>query len=136
MKKQGFIIAAILLGLTACTCNHPFQTGNNPATTTVATNENTNTAPISGEIAKSMDTADKEKVSRALDKPIGKSTDWTNETTGISYTVTPTEKLTIKGNPYCRKYKVESTMNDNHEEVNGTACVSASDSNWRLVSLG
>lgn len=81
----------------------------------------------------SMDENDQAKLSRALDKPIGKSTQWINANTGASYTVVTTQKLTVNGNPFCRKYTITVMHNGASHETNGTACVAANSSNWETV---
>jgi surface antigen len=81
----------------------------------------------------SMDSSDKSKMSHALDKPLGKSTHWVNESTGVAYTVVPTGKVSINGNPYCRRYTTTSEKGDRKRENSGTACV-GSDSNWESIS--
>lgn len=133
MKKILLIIGTILfagISLIACVTN---QTATKPETQ-VATNLDSNSTALGGSIENSMDKYDKEKVSHALDKPVGKTTEWVNESTGITYTVTPMKKLTYNGNPYCRQYKIISSRNDKNNEMTGTACVSSKDSTWRLVS--
>lgn len=94
--------------------------------------EQTNTALIGGSVEKSMDQNDKIKMSRALDKAPGKSTNWTNERTRISYTVTPIKKVVIKENPYCREYETQITRGSHSEQVNGTACIAA-DGGWHTI---
>lgn len=89
--------------------------------------------PLAGEIERSMDDSDKDKLSHALDKRIGKKTEWTNNRTHITYTVIPTRKLVIDGNHFCRKYQVISEYNGAQREVDGTACVSGVDSSWQVV---
>jgi surface antigen len=137
MRKDRLTLAILFTALSIAACTYsPFQKSERTSTMSPVTHqESANRSPIGGSIEKSMDSTDKEKVSHALDKPLGKSTDWTNAATGTSYTVTPIKKLAIDGNPYCRQYKIEATVNDDHQEVTGTACVSASDSSWRLVSF-
>ncbi len=88
---------------------------------------------LGGAVASSMDVIDKSKLSHALDKPLGKSTTWTNSNSGIKYTVTPTEKVAINGNSLCRRYSISSAKNDKTRDGGGTACVST-DGNWHSVS--
>lgn len=126
------VIVVMIAGLAACSSitanksNTPV-TPETPAMKTQAALEATK-GPAVGE--KSMDVVDKSKLSHALDKPLGKSTQWTNGNTGISYTVTPTEKVTINGNSFCRKYKIVANKGKHSQEFDGTACVGA-DSNWK-----
>ena len=71
-------IIAIIANLTGCATN-PFspqkENVNSPEVT-----KSTNTA-VGGQIETAMDENDKEKMYRALDKPLGKPTDWVNEKT-------------------------------------------------------
>lgn len=129
------------MGLNLAACSTLFSSDNSGATrdgkvTSASTTTGTATASgeaVGGNISRSMDEADKSKLWHALDKPLGKSTQWVNTNTGTSYTVIPTEKLSINGNPYCRRYSVTSTRGGNTHEINGTACVSAT-SNWEAVN--
>lgn len=81
---------------------------------------------------KQMDKNDKSKMSRALDKPIGKTTEWQNAVTGTRYKVTPTNKLNIEGNPFCREYKVEYSRGKDKGQMSATACVMAN-GEWRTL---
>jgi surface antigen len=85
-----------------------------------------------GTIGTSMDALDKVKLSHALDKAPGKSTTWTNDNNGVTYTATPTKKISLNGNPFCRQYEVVAVKGENHRTVNGTACVAA-DGAWSEV---
>lgn len=85
--------------------------------------------PIGGSIEKSMDSDDKIKMSRALDKAPGKTTSWTNNRNGMHYEVTPIRKIVLKDNPFCRVYQMVATRGSSVKEVSGTACISE-DGNW------
>lgn len=88
---------------------------------------------VGGHAAREMDSIDRSKLWHALDKPIGKSTTWTNGNTSMSYTVVPTEKITVNGNTFCRRYQVTATpMGGSSRLTTGTACVGA-DGNWEAV---
>lgn len=87
---------------------------------------------IGGSIASSMDEIDKTKLTRALDKSPGTSTQWVNESTGTHYSVTPIKKTSVNGNSLCRQYQLSATRNGNTQSMNGTACV-ASDGAWSEV---
>lgn len=89
--------------------------------------------PLAGGIEKSMDSNDRSKLNHALDNGIGKSSQWVNQNTGVTYSVVPTKKMTVGGNPYCRQYTVSAARGGKTQEKTGTACVSA-DSSWRTVS--
>lgn len=84
----------------------------------------------------SMDSADRMKMSRALDNPPGKSSHWVNPSSGVSYTLVPTHKVVMNGNPYCRQYTLTATgSGGSSHQSTGTACVS-SDGSWQAVSGG
>jgi surface antigen len=85
---------------------------------------------VGGKFAQSMDEIDQSKLSHALDNGLGKSTQWTNAATGVTYTVVPTKKITLGDNPYCREYTVTSTKGGSTQQVNGTACL-GKDASWR-----
>ncbi|MBA3660394.1 MAG: hypothetical protein H0W64_01570 [Gammaproteobacteria bacterium] len=87
---------------------------------------------MGGNLSRAMDSIDKSKLSHALDKPVGKSSQWTNDSTGTKYTVIPVEKVTIEGNSYCRRYRTTAQRNGNANESVGVACVGA-DGNWQQV---
>jgi len=87
---------------------------------------------VGGNLINSMDSNDKTKMSRGLDKAIGKITTWTNEMTGIQYTVNPIQKVVIGGNQFCRKYMLTATKGENTREINAVACV-GTDGEWHAV---
>lgn len=138
MKKVLVQFALLLatFSLTACS-NNSFFGGSSGTQTQAMADTNKQVASgeaVGGHISLSMDENDKSKLSHALDKPLGKSTQWTNQNTGTMYTVVPTEKLTVNGNPFCRKYTVTASKGDKSRETNGTACVAPASSNWESVS--
>jgi len=90
------------------------------------------TAPLAGNIEASMDGNDRTKLSRALDGGIGKQTRWTSSGTGITYTVVPTQKITVGGNSLCRKYTITAIRGASTQQVSGSACV-GSDGAWHTV---
>lgn len=90
------------------------------------------TPPLAGNIEGSMDSNDRNKLSRALDGGIGKATTWTSSATGITYTVVPTRKISVGGNNLCRKYTITATRGGSQQQVSGSACV-ASDGAWHTV---
>lgn len=146
MKSTLSTLSVVLLtaGITACTSNFFGQKTEQAASSQQTTTETTlagglpnsldqglNTdAKISGG---GMDGNDNVKMTRALDKPLGKATTWSNGRTGTTYTVTPTSKVTINGNPFCRRYTTTIMRNGSSREQSGTACV-ASDGNWHPLS--
>lgn len=107
--------------------------GNNPPAGPIASGSSTvRTADNSG-IESWLDKYDQDKMSHALDKPLGKATEWSNPRTGVNFTVTPIAKLTYNGNPYCRKYTIVSSRQGMQQQSTGTACVSATDSSWQII---
>lgn len=95
-------------------------------------NVNTKDPLIGGSIERSMDANDKVKMSKALDKAPGKSTTWTNERMGITYTVTPIKKIVINNNPFCREYETMISRKSYSNSVRGTACI-GDDGNWHSL---
>ncbi len=155
-RMQNFNKKILILGLcvaiTACSTQQTPSNVTGPtqnASNTIANPANAgpvatdtpaglNTAPVSnqaigGSIELSMDAVDKKKMFKALDKSLGKATEWTNEMTGIHYTVVPIKKVTINENRFCRSYHVTGTKSDKMREVSGIACV-GEDGDWHSVS--
>lgn len=89
---------------------------------------------IGGAIGKNMDDTDRLKMERALENnAIGKPAYWQNQNTGNSYTVVPTQNVTIDGNEYCREYRSTATIAGKKQQVYGTACRQP-DGTWKVVS--
>lgn len=107
------------------------RTAPRPPETMVASSSPTGERGVSGSIG-GMDTNDRTKLSHSLDKTPGKSTQWVNESTGVSYTVVPTRKVTINGNPYCRAYSLTASKGGKSRTIEGTACVST-DGSWQAM---
>jgi surface antigen len=107
---------------------------NEPATAKplAANEQNADGGTIGGRLAASMDVNDKSKLSHALDNGLGKSTEWTNALTNITYTVTPTEKVTLAGHAVCRKYTLQADKGGQEQNSTRTACLDAN-SNWQEV---
>lgn len=91
-----------------------------------------NGALVDGSVEKMMDSEDKVKLSRALDGAPGKSTSWDNYSTGYTYQVTPTKKITVDKNPFCREYSLIVSKGGSQRDVTGKACIT-SDGNWHTV---
>lgn len=89
--------------------------------------------PVGGKLAMNMNTEDLNKMSRALDKAPGKSTDWVSTSTGTKYTVTPVKKVMVQGREHCRSYTVTATRGGNTQQTSGTACI-GDDGEWRPLS--
>lgn len=145
-KLIKFTFLLSLLSLASCSSMYnPFSSSSKmerePATLTTTkqngsmtttTEENAPGGSVGGSLSNSMDEFDKTKMFHALDKPLGKASEWTNQSTNIHYTVVPTEKVEINGNPFCRRYNVTAQRGGNSRQFSGTACVGA-DSNWQTV---
>jgi len=112
----------------------PAQEGPGPNTLKPidVSNVNTKDPLIGGSIERSMDANDKAKMSKALDKAPGKSTVWTNDRMGITYTVTPIKKIVINNNPFCREYETMISRKYNSNTQHGTACI-GDDGNWHSL---
>lgn len=82
-------------------------------------------ALVGGVIGKSMDDNDKSQMNAAMNNQSGKPTHWTNKKTGATYTVVPTSRITVNGNPNCRKFYTTAIINGKHQRVYGVACPDA-----------
>lgn len=152
MKIKTLVLLAIATLLTACASEHKQlienQVVTNPApgvsektttenpTTAISTPSHVNAVtnqPIAGNFEQRMDSIDKSKLSKALDKALGKMTEWTNDMTGITYRIVPTQKIVVDGNQFCRKYTITVIKNQDSQELSGSACVTE-DGNWHSVS--
>jgi surface antigen len=87
---------------------------------------------VGGSIEKLMNEDDKIKLSRALDGAPGKTTSWENFGTGYAYAVTPTKKITVDKNPFCREYVLIASKGGSQRDVSGKACITA-DGNWHTI---
>lgn len=91
-------------------------------------------AVIGNAIGKNMDDTDKLKMNNALENsPAGRPAYWTNSNTGAQYTVTPTQNVTVDGNPYCREYRTKAIIAGKQQQMYGTACRQP-DGSWKMVS--
>jgi surface antigen len=91
-------------------------------------------AYIGGAIGKNMDDTDRLQMNRALEaNRAGQPAYWQNQNTGNSYTVTPTQNVTIDGNPYCREYRTTAVIAGKKQQMYGTAC-RQQDGTWKMVS--
>ncbi len=92
-------------------------------------------ALIGGYVGHSMDSVDTARVNSAMDNPTNKTSTWKNHKTGATYSVEPTSKrMTVNGNPNCRKFHTMATMNGKRtQQVHGVACLQ-SDGTWKAVS--
>lgn len=151
-KLSTLGLVLIISGLTACSSLPSLHGGSSSTQVTetpidnqettlassksgIATNQPTNTfsaqtnASVGGSLTRSMDADDKIKMSRSLDKALGKKTEWKNEVTGITYAVVPVKKVTIGDNHFCRVYTMTATRGDTTQELNETACI-GQDGEW------
>lgn len=110
----------------------PAEPGQNTLKPIDVSQVNTKDPLIGGATERSMDANDKIKMSKALDKSPGKSTEWTNDRTGITYSVTPIKKVVINNNPFCREYETMITRRGSTNSVHGTACI-GDDGNWHSL---
>ncbi len=72
-----------------------------------------------GKLHSVMDASDKEKSVAAI--KANETQTWTNETTGNTYTFTPTRTFTGDMGT-CRDYRIDATVAGNSEKFTGTAC--------------
>lgn len=90
--------------------------------------------PLGGNITSIMSGNDEVKFSRALDKPLGSTTEWHNGGTGYKYKVTSIKKVSVNANNLCRTYELTYSRNDQSQVKSGTACVDMRDGNWHEMS--
>lgn len=91
-------------------------------------------AMIGNSIGKNMDDTDRMRMCYAFEhNGSGVPAYWQNCRTGTSYTVIPTENVTIRGNPYCREYRSTAIIGGRKQQVYGTAC-RQQDGSWQIVS--
>lgn len=91
-------------------------------------------AVIGGSIGRNMDETDRLKTNHALESnALGQPAYWQNQKTGTSYTVVPTQNVTIDGNPYCREYRSTANIAGKRQQVYGTACRQP-DGTWKAVN--
>jgi surface antigen len=110
----------------------PATAANPDETPTTTTDAGTTGTPVSATVG-GLSSGDQDKLSHALDAPIGQPTTWVSTANCLTYTVVPTTKVTINGNPYCRKYNVKVERGARTSAYTGTACVGA-DSTWKVAS--
>lgn len=91
-------------------------------------------ALVGGGIGHSMDSSDTTKTYVVLDKnPTNKVTRWKNTSTGQTYMVVPvSDRMTMKGNPNCRKFRAVAIINGKKQHVYGIACRQM-DGTWRAM---
>jgi surface antigen len=147
--KLGLKIIPIMLTISLTACSGYPMLNSNPGYVSAGTHENelvgssvdqngnernvNVTMTGGGDIGlRSMTANDKAKLARALDAGTGRSTRWRNSITGITYSVTPTKKVEIKGNPFCREYNIIATKGANSKSINDTACITT-DGSWHSV---
>lgn len=141
VSKYVFMALAISSMISSAACTEMYYPMQDPQPRVSAPNANGETGPlaaneqIGGHLVLAMDTIDRSRLSHALDSPIGKPTTWTNKQSGTTYTVTPTEKVVLNENPYCRRYTVVTIRGSRTKTTTGTACV-GNDSSWRSVRGG
>lgn len=135
------ILVAVSINLTACSTfmnndNNKSVAANGtsgtPGTLVTPGSTGSNVA-LGGSVSNIMDNSDHLKFSRALDKPLGKMTEWQNYATGIKYSVTPNKKVSVNNNSICRTYTLTYIKSASSNVLNGTACVDIADGNWHEV---
>lgn len=91
-------------------------------------------AYIGNKLGQSMDESDKQKMTATFENnQAGQPAYWQNRNTGASYTVTPTQNVTLNGNPYCREYRSLAMIAGKKQQMYGTACRQP-DGTWQVQS--
>jgi len=87
---------------------------------------------IGNKLGQSMDESDKQKMTSTFENnQAGQPAYWQNRNTGASYTVTPTQDVTINGNQYCREYRSVAMIAGKRQQMYGTACRQP-DGTWQV----
>jgi surface antigen len=87
---------------------------------------------IAGSFTSHMEPTDKAQLRGAFENnPVGQTTSWTNDKTGVAYSVTPIKNVTYKGNEYCREYRISNNKGDQKQ---GIACRRAKGAVWEPVT--
>lgn len=85
-------------------------------------------------IGKQMDDADRRKMGQALDQnAYGQSTQWKNDQTGATYTVTPKATFERNGRE-CRTFEQEAIVDGQPRTMTGTACRRADGDSWEVTT--
>lgn len=85
-------------------------------------------------IGKQMDDADRRKMGQALDQnAYGQSTQWKNDRTGATYTVTPKATFARDGRE-CRTFEQEAIVDGKPQKMTGTACKRADGDSWEVTT--
>jgi surface antigen len=84
-------------------------------------------------IGKQMDENDRHKMTQALDLPSGQSTKWKNDSTGATYTVTPTNAFVRDGRE-CRTFDQEAVVDGQPRKMTGTACKRGDGDSWEVTT--
>nr|WP_297346994.1 RT0821/Lpp0805 family surface protein [uncultured Glaciecola sp.] len=124
-ESSGMIIGGLIGGV----LGHEVGRGNGRTIATVLGTMVGTT--IGGNIGRTMDAADKLKLSHSLETVrSGVSTRWKNPDTGNYYTVVPTRTYQ-EGTQPCREYQLDATIGGKTEKVYGIACRTA-DGSWKV----
>lgn len=90
-------------------------------------------ALIGGYIGDHMDSSDNVKMNSAMDNSTNKTTTWTNEKTGYTYTARPTSNnRALYGYKTCRQFETIATIEGKSQTITGTAC-RQSNGTWKAV---
>lgn len=92
-------------------------------------------AIVGGIIGNAIDTSDQAKINFIFNNnPPKKATSWTNECSGVSFTVAPTSNVYCYQNHLvCRKYRCVAKMGAKTRHVRGIVC-REQDGNWQAIN--
>ncbi len=89
-------------------------------------------AMIGNSIGKRMDAVDRMRMQQILESgQDGRSQQWTNPNTQVSYTVEPVRTYTVASGTPCREYNTTAFIGGKKERVYGKACRQA-DGSWHI----
>jgi surface antigen len=84
-------------------------------------------------VGQKMDAQDKANMENAITTtPVNNQASWTNQSSGVTYTVTPVKQYQSAGS-YCREYQTKVTVNGKTQDAYGKACRQP-DGTWKIIS--
>ena len=109
-------------------------TASTPGTTVSPSSSTRVGGSLSGSVGKSMDDSDNAKVNQVLEtQKTGQTSTWTNSSSAISYTLTPTRTFTSPTGEPCRDFTESALINGQTQQIYGTACRDQN-AQWHVIS--
>ncbi len=143
MKSLYTLLLTILASMTVAGCYSMFNSQSSSSTAPPTTTPKANTMPagtmasgtLSGSTGSSMDSVDRAKLNQALEtNRTGQGTSWTNPSSKVAFSVTPTRTFNSPTGDPCRDFTTASTNGAGQSNtVYGTACRDGA-GQWHIVS--